>query len=84
MPELRISDIIIKERHRKNLGDLEPLAHSIESVGLLHPVVVTPDNTLVAGERRLSAARSLGWEAVPVTVVHNLAGTLLALRLDPA
>jgi ParB-like nuclease domain len=28
---------------------------------LLHPVVVKPDGKLVAGERRLRAAKLLGW-----------------------
>lgn len=38
-------------------------------VGLLHPVVVTPDGTLIAGERRLRAAQSLGWTEIAATVV---------------
>jgi N6-adenosine-specific RNA methylase IME4 len=37
--------------------------------GLLHPVVVTPNGELIAGERRLRAAESLGWGQIPVTVV---------------
>ena len=63
------SDIVIGERHRKDLGDVEALAASIREVGLLHPVVVTPDNVLIAGERRLEACKRLGWSDVPVTVV---------------
>lgn len=82
MPELPISDIIIGERHRKNLGDISSLAQSIQAVGLLHPIVVKPDNTLVAGERRLAAVRSLDWKSIPVTVVHNLTDTLLALKAE--
>jgi len=31
--------------------------------------VVTPDGTLIAGERRLAAARALGWQDIDVTVV---------------
>ena len=30
------------------------------SVGLLHPVVIPPDGTLIAGERRLQACKALG------------------------
>jgi N6-adenosine-specific RNA methylase IME4 len=56
-------------RHRKDMGDIATLAASIEDVGLLHPIVVTPDNKLIAGERRLEACRLLGWEDVPATVV---------------
>lgn len=32
-------------------------------------MVITPDGTLIAGERRLAAVRSLGWVDVPVRVV---------------
>ena len=56
-------------RYRKDLGDLRTLAESISEVGLLHPVVVTPEGRLIAGQRRLEACRTLGWTEVPVTVV---------------
>jgi ParB family chromosome partitioning protein len=37
---------------------------------MLHPVVVTKDGVLVAGHRRLEAARILGMSDVPATVVN--------------
>ena len=66
---LPIKDIVIGERHRKYLGDVEGLAESIKAVGLLHPVVVTPTRKLIAGERRILAAQTLGWEDIPVHIV---------------
>lgn len=69
MGELAITDIIIGDRHRKDLGDIKSLAGSINRVGLLHAIVVTPGNVLIAGERRLAACKELGWTAVPVRVV---------------
>jgi ParB/RepB/Spo0J family partition protein len=51
------------------MGNIKALAASIEAVGLLHPVVVTPDSRLIAGERRLEACKALGWTNIPVTVV---------------
>jgi N6-adenosine-specific RNA methylase IME4 len=45
------------------------MAQSIASVGLLHPIVITPDNTLIAGRRRMEACKSLGWDEIPVTVL---------------
>ena len=65
----RISDIIIGKRHRRDMGDLDALARTIRELGLLHPVVITPGNVLIAGERRLRAAKLLGWTDVPVNVV---------------
>lgn len=64
-----VSEIRIAARHRKDMGDVASLAKSIDEIGLLHPVVVTPDGTLIAGERRLAAIKMLGWIDVPVTVI---------------
>jgi N6-adenosine-specific RNA methylase IME4 len=66
---MKINQIQIGYRYRKNLGDLDSLANSIAEVGLLHPVVVTPEGRLIAGQRRLEACRLLAWSEVPVTVV---------------
>jgi ParB family chromosome partitioning protein len=63
------SDIRIGGRHRRDLGDIAGLAASIAEVGLLHPVVIREDGTLIAGERRLRACGSLGWSEIPVRVV---------------
>ncbi len=71
-PTRPIDAIQVGFRYRKDLGDLWSLADSIGEVGLLHPVVVTPEGRLIAGQRRLEACRSLGWIDVPVTVVDLL------------
>jgi ParB family chromosome partitioning protein len=57
------------KRHRREMRDLAGLAESIERIGLLHPIIVTPQNLLIAGERRLAAAQLLGWDDVPARVV---------------
>jgi N6-adenosine-specific RNA methylase IME4 len=69
---MNIDQIQIGFRYRKDLGDLRSLADSIGEVGLLHPVVVTMEGRLIAGQRRLEACRSLGWTEIPVTVVDLL------------
>ena len=69
MQTRRISSIKIGVRHRKDLGDLEKLAESLETVGLLHPIVIDAQNRLIAGQRRLEAAKLLKWKTVAVTVV---------------
>jgi N6-adenosine-specific RNA methylase IME4/ParB-like chromosome segregation protein Spo0J len=66
---LPISEIVVGERHRRNLGDIEGLAKSIAEVGLLHPIAVTFDGHLIAGERRLRAVEMLGWKTIPCTLV---------------
>jgi ParB-like nuclease domain/DNA methylase len=52
------------------MGDIAGLAASINEVGLLHPIVVKPDSTLIAGERRLRACQRLGWTEIPVRTVE--------------
>jgi ParB/RepB/Spo0J family partition protein len=45
---------------------------SIQEVGLIHPIVVTDDLTLVAGARRLEATKRLGATMIEVRRVGNL------------
>ena len=47
------------------MGDL---VNSIGEVGLLQPIVMTSDNTIVSGHRRFKAIQSLGWTEVEVEV----------------
>jgi N6-adenosine-specific RNA methylase IME4 len=55
---LPISQIKIGLRHRKDFGDLEGLARSIEH-GLLQPIGVSPEMELIWGLRRLVATRDV-------------------------
>jgi hypothetical protein len=44
------------------------LVNSIGEVGLLQPLAVTPDNTIISGHRRFKAIQSLRWTEVEVEV----------------
>jgi ParB family chromosome partitioning protein len=46
------------------MGDIEGLARSMNEIGLLHPVAIDADYRLIAGERRILAAKMLGWQAI--------------------
>ena len=59
LKKLKIADIEIGKRHRKDMGDLTALADSIRRLGLLQPIGVTEDLNLVFGERRLRATRDI-------------------------
>lgn len=76
---MRLDSIVIGDRVRKEMGDIQSLAASIKRHGLLHPVVVQTDKTLVAGHRRIEAARRLGWHEIAVTVI-DVADLLSAER----
>ena len=60
---ISITDIIIGEKHRmrKFFGNIEELAASLARFGLLTPIVLDSDNNLIAGHRRILAAKTLGW-----------------------
>ena len=79
---LPIEQVIVEGRFRQELGDLTDLQHSLATLGLLHPIVVTADHRLVAGHRRLEAARALGWDDIPAHVAHNLDTALLHLEAE--
>jgi ParB family chromosome partitioning protein len=65
-----ISSIVVGDRFRKEMGDLEGLAESIAELGLLQPIGVTDDFTLIFGERRLRACRDLlGMTEIEVRII---------------
>jgi ParB/RepB/Spo0J family partition protein len=47
------------------------LAASIAELGLLQPIGVRPDGTLVYGYHRLEACKQLGWTEIPAVVVDG-------------
>lgn len=67
---MKIANITIGERHRKDLGDLQSLADSIAEQGLLQPIGITSTGDLVFGERRLKACQLLGWTEVSTRIVN--------------
>lgn len=58
-----------EERVRVDLGDIAGLRDSISKLGLLNPIVIDENDRLVAGYRRLTACRELGWREVDVRIV---------------
>lgn len=82
MTEIEIGHIVVADRHRRELGDIESLAQSIQALGLLQPIGVTPDLRLIFGERRLRACERLGWERVPVRVIPSLSDAVCTLQAE--
>lgn len=67
-----IHDIVVGDRYRKDLGDLEPLKASITELGLLHPVVIDGERRLLVGGRRLEACKQLGMLTIPAVTAASL------------
>ncbi len=77
-----VDSIIVGARHRKDAGDLDSLAASIDQLGLLQPITVTPDRVLVCGWRRLEAVKRLGWESIKVWVRSGISDPVTALLAE--
>lgn len=79
--DIPIKAIKVSQRARQDLGDLTELIASIKEKGILQPILVDPKMTLLAGGRRLEAARQSGLLVIP-TVVRKTTGALDALEIE--
>jgi Domain of unknown function (DUF4326)/ParB/Sulfiredoxin domain len=77
-----IADVVVKDRHRSDLGDLESLAASLRELGQLQPIVVSATYRLIAGGRRLAAAKSLGWTEIDAKIASDLTSAADLLRAE--
>ncbi len=55
-------------RREATSEDVQRLSESIAEVGMMNPITVTADHTLIAGLHRLEAAKKLGWTEVECCV----------------
>lgn len=81
---LPITAIKLGENIRRDLGDLEELATSLAEHSVLQPLIVTKTARgfeLVAGHRRLEAAKIAGLTEVPVRIVGADENQIAVLRL---
>lgn len=64
MEKILIANIIVGSRYRKDFGDIEELAASLNKLGQIQPIVLDRNNNLIAGERRLRASQHNGWDEI--------------------
>ncbi len=67
---VNISDIKIRKRIRKEDGDIDSLSESLQVYGLMNPIVINEKFELIAGFRRLTAAKKLGWDTIDASMVN--------------
>jgi ParB family chromosome partitioning protein len=79
--QIPIEEIVVKKRIRKDMGDIGPLAESLKRFGQLSPIVISKKNILIAGGRRLEAARSLGWRTINAVII-DAPGDLNKLEME--
>src|SRR5215471_4253152 len=76
LEEVPCDAIQLVGRYRRDMGDLEALATSIATEGLLQPIGVTEDRLLVFGQRRLWAVRDLLRRPTITARIVNLSSLL--------
>lgn len=69
MEQISIAGVIVANRFRRDMGDMEQLKASMTNLGLLQPIGIDKDRSLVFGGRRLEAAKQLGWQTIAAKVV---------------
>ena len=68
---IALDSITSKQRIRRDLGDIEGLMDSLKKHGQLTPIIVTRNNELIAGFRRLQAAKRLGWKSIEAVILDR-------------
>jgi len=69
--QVPIKDIVVRKRIRKDMGDIEGLAESLKRYGQISPIVISKKNVLIAGGRRLEAAKHLGWRTINAVISES-------------
>lgn len=74
MTAIEISSITIDrdKRQRRSLPNIEEMMDSLKRRGQIHNIVITTDKCLVVGERRLEAAKRLGWTHIEAKFIEEL------------
>ena len=67
--EINISDIKVNDRKRA-VSDVKELIESINNAGLINPITVNKDMTLISGLHRLEAFKELKKETIPAIIVN--------------
>jgi ParB family chromosome partitioning protein len=69
--QVPIKDILVKKRIRRDMGDIEALSESLKRYGQISPIVISKKNVLIAGGRRLEAAKRLGWRTINAVISES-------------
>ncbi len=69
--DIAVESIRIKQRVRRDLGDVTSLMESLRRYGQLTPIILNQKNELIAGHRRLESAKRLGWSSIRAIIVDR-------------
>ena len=73
--KIKLKEIKVSERRQRieiDARELERLAASLRTTGLIQPIVVDDSDRLICGERRVKAAQMNGWEEIECKRISDL------------
>ena len=70
--KIKLKDIIVGERYRKEFKNIDVLAQSIKEKGQLVPIIIDEKNNLIAGERRYKAHQMLQLPEIDAIYMKDL------------
>lgn len=65
-----INELTTNKDNFYNLSEIEILKNSIEVSGLLHPLVINTNKTIISGHRRFQAMQELNFNEIPCIIVQ--------------
>ena len=68
---ISLESVKVLRRIRKDLGDITGLMESLKSYGQLTPIIINRKYELIAGFRRLQAAKRLGWKSIEAMIIDR-------------
>ena len=69
--KISVDKIKVSDRVREDYGDMETLKNSIKKYGLLNPVIIDEKYNLIAGARRLRAAKELNHTEIDASIIDK-------------
>lgn len=71
VPLVRLTNAGHNPPNRVLPAKLKALMASMDVIGLLHPVDITPEYEIIDGHRRTTAARLLGWKDIECNIIEG-------------
>jgi ParB family chromosome partitioning protein len=68
---ISLESVVVRKRIRRELGDISGLMESLKTYGQLTPIVINRKYELIAGFRRLQAAKRLGWKSIEAVMIDR-------------
>jgi ParB family chromosome partitioning protein len=66
-----VESVVVRKRIRKELGDISALMESLKNHGQLTPIIINRKYELIAGFRRVQAAKRLGWKSIEAVMIDR-------------